>query len=73
MELYLRHGNDHEIQPVPGVSEEGEAVYTETSSHNLCEWLECVDPREGVSDRLRKKEHHFLLSESLPFLITPKT
>ena len=44
----LRHGDDHEIQPVPGVSQERETVYSETPSHDLGEGLEGVDTREGV-------------------------
>lgn len=56
-ELYLRHRDDHEIQPVPWVSEEGEVIYTETSSHNFCEWLKSVDSCEGVSDRAQKNEY----------------
>lgn len=45
---YLRHGDDHKIQPVPGISEEGEVVYDEASGQDLSEGFKRIDPREGV-------------------------
>ena len=44
----LRHRDDHEVQPVPGISQKREAVYSKTSGHDLGEGLEGVDTREGV-------------------------
>lgn len=32
---YLRHRNDHKIEPVPWVSKECEVVYTETSGNDF--------------------------------------
>lgn len=45
---YLRHWDDHEIQPVPWVSEKGEAVYSEASGNYFCKWLKRIDTCEGI-------------------------
>lgn len=45
---YLRHWDDHEIQPVPRISEEGEVIYGEASGHNFSEGFKRIDTREGV-------------------------
>ena len=47
----LRHADDGEIQPVPGVSEKGEGPDTEPPSQDLYEGLKGVDPRERISGR----------------------
>lgn len=52
---YLRHWDDHEIQPVPRVSEKGEPIYTEPSGNNFCEWLKCIDTREGIPWKRKEK------------------
>lgn len=45
-----RHDNDAEVQPVPGVPQEGERSQTETSGQDLNERLKCVDTCEGVPE-----------------------
>lgn len=53
----LRHDDDHEVQPVPRVSEEGEPANTEASRHHFHEGLQRVDNREHDSvHEGRKKE-----------------
>lgn len=53
----LRHDDDHEVQPVPRVSEEGEPANTEASRHHFHEDLQHVDNREHDSvHEGRKKE-----------------
>ena len=47
----LRHADDREIQPVPGVSEEGEWSDAEPPSQDLYERLKGVDPRERISGK----------------------
>lgn len=46
-----RHDNDAEVQPVPGVSQEGEGSHTESSGQYLDERLEGIDARKGVPER----------------------
>lgn len=45
----LRHADDHEVEPVPGVFEEGEASATEPSGCHLDGCFKRVDEREHVS------------------------
>lgn len=45
----LRHADDHEVQPVPGVSEEGEISNTESSGQNFDGCFKCVDGCKHVS------------------------
>lgn len=45
----LRHDDDHEVHPVPRVSEEGEPADTEASGHHLDEDLQRVYDREHDS------------------------
>lgn len=51
-----RHDDDAEVEPVPGVPEEGEGPHTETPGQDLYEGLEGVDAREGVPERGRPGE-----------------
>lgn len=53
---YLRHWDDHEVQPVPRVSEEGEVIYSKAPGDNFCEWLKRIDTREGVPWRKEQKK-----------------
>lgn len=50
-EQYLRHRNDHEIQPVPWISKECKPVYTESSRCDFYKRLKCINSREGVPER----------------------
>lgn len=52
---HLRHHDDAEIQPVPRVAQEGEAVYTETARDDLHERFKRVNPGERVSAVRRSK------------------
>lgn len=45
-----RHGDDHEVQPVPGVTQECEVIDAEASRQDLDERLEGVDASEGISE-----------------------
>lgn len=45
-----RHDNDAEVEPVPGVPQEGERSHTETSGQDLNERLKRVDTCEGVPE-----------------------
>lgn len=54
-EKYLRHWDDHEIQPVPWVSEKGEPIYSESSGDHFSEWLKRVDTCEGIPWEQREK------------------
>ena len=45
---YSRHGYNTEVQPVPGIPEEGELPHTEAPGQNLDQGLEGVDPSESV-------------------------
>lgn len=46
--FHSRHDNDTEVEPVPGVPQEGERPHTETPRQDLYERLECVDTCEGI-------------------------
>lgn len=46
-----RHDDDTEVQPVPGVSQEGEGSHTESSGQDLDERLKGVDARECVPEK----------------------
>lgn len=48
---YLRHWDDHEIQPVPRISEEGEVIYGKASGHDFSEGFKRIDTRESVPSR----------------------
>lgn len=48
---YLRHRNDHEIQPVPWISKECKPVYTEASRADFYKRLKCINSRECVPAR----------------------
>lgn len=48
---YLRHRNDHEIQPVPWISQECKPIYTEASRSDLYKRLERINSRERVPGR----------------------
>ena len=48
---YLRHRNDHEIQPVPWVSEKRKAVYTESSRADFYKGLKRINSSECVPER----------------------
>lgn len=50
-EEYLRHRNDHEIQPVPWISEECKPVYTEASRRDFYKRLKCINSCECVPAR----------------------
>lgn len=52
---YLRHWNDHEVQPVPRVSEKGEPVDGKTSGNNFCEWLKRIDTCKGIPFKDKKR------------------
>lgn len=54
-EKYLRHGDDHKVQPVPWVSEECKAIYTESSCRDFYERLKCINSCEGVPERQGKR------------------
>lgn len=45
----LRHADDHEVQPVPGVFEEGETSDTESSGQNFDCCFKRVDECKHVS------------------------
>jgi hypothetical protein len=62
-EKYLRHRNDHEIQPVPRVSEERETVYTESSRADFYKGLKRINSSECVPER---GEHRQNQAESMP-------
>lgn len=51
-----RHDDDAEVQPVPGVSQEGERSHTEPSGQDLDKRLEGVDAGEGVPERVDEEE-----------------
>lgn len=51
-----RHDDDAEVEPVPGVSQEGERSHTETPRQDLYERLEGVDTCEGIPERGREEE-----------------
>lgn len=54
---FLRHDDDHKVQPVPWISEEGEPANTEASRHHFYEDLQRVDNCEHDSvHKERKKE-----------------
>lgn len=55
---FLRHGDDHEVQPVPRISEEGEPADTEASGHHFNEDLQRVDDREHDSVHRERKKNH---------------
>lgn len=46
-----RHDDDAEVEPVPGVPEEGEGPHTETPRQDLYERLKRVDPCEGIPEK----------------------
>lgn len=53
-EKYLRHWNDHEIQPVPWISKEGEIIYTESSCGDFNKWLKSINSCECVPARTKQ-------------------
>lgn len=54
----LRHRDDTEVQPVPGVPEECEVINAEASGQHLNKRLESVDPSEGVPGKKRASQGH---------------
>lgn len=54
----LRHRDDTEVQPVPGVPEECEVVNAEASGQHLNKRFESVDPSEGVPGKKRAGQGH---------------
>lgn len=49
MKPHSRHTNDHEVQPVPGVFEEGELSKTKAPWHNFYGGFKCVDECKHIS------------------------
>lgn len=45
-----RHDNDAEVEPVPGVPQEGEGSHTEASGQDLNDRFKRVDTCEGVPE-----------------------
>lgn len=48
MEIYLRHYNHAEIQPVPWVPQESEWSNAESSCQNFYQWLKSVNSSKSV-------------------------
>lgn len=57
-EFDSRHDDDAEVEPVPGVPQEGEGPHTETPRQDLYERLERIDTCEGIPERGRRRERH---------------
>ncbi len=51
----LRHNNHAEVQPVPGVPQEGEGVDAEAPRQDLYQRLKRVNASERVPERKRKR------------------
>ncbi len=62
MTEYLRHWDDHEIQPVPWISKECEVIYTESTGNDFYNWFKRINSSEGIpegkssSNWIKKKE-----------------
>lgn len=52
-----RHDDDTEIQPVPWISEEGEALRTKPSGQDLNQRLECVNASECIPAETHQRKH----------------
>lgn len=48
MSDHSRHDDDAEVEPVPGVPQEGEGSHAESSGQDFYERLKRVDTCEGV-------------------------
>lgn len=55
-----RHDDDAEVQPVPGVPQEGEGAQTETPGQDLYEGLKRIDTCEGVPGMERSKNEGYV-------------
>lgn len=55
-ELYSRHDDDTEIQPVPRVPEEGELCHAKSSRQDLYQGLKSVNASESVPGEERGQE-----------------
>lgn len=53
----LRHADDHEVQPIPRVSEEGEVSDAESSRQNFDRCFKCVDACEHISVQQGNREN----------------
>lgn len=53
---YLRHDDYTEIQPVPGIPEEGEGSNAESSGQNFDQRFESVNASESVPDQMGWRE-----------------
>lgn len=53
-----RHDDDAEVQPVPGVPQEGEGPHAKTPCQDLDERLKGVDTCEGVPGRRRRGQKY---------------
>lgn len=60
---YLRHGNDHEIQPVPWISKECKIVYTESSRRDFYKRLKRINSCECVPVRQKCWKNEFSVAE----------
>lgn len=47
---YLRHRDDHEIQPVPWISKECEVIYTESTGNDFYSWFKRINSSEGIPE-----------------------
>ena len=57
----LRHADDHEVQPVPGVFEEGEGPDAEAPGHHLYRGLKGVDAGENVPSQKQCQRVEWML------------
>lgn len=63
----LRRADDHDVQPVPRVSEEGEFSHTEASGHDLYDGIKSVDSHKHASVK-RNKIFHYNKIKKLYFI-----
>lgn len=68
---YLRHRNDHEIQPVPWVSKECKIVYTESSCGDFNKWLKSINSCERVPERQKQWQNQFTRRDQSSLISTP--
>lgn len=59
-EKYLRHRNDHEIQPIPRISQERKIIYTESTCGDFYKRLKCINSCECVPERQKCGKEQFI-------------
>lgn len=61
----IRHDDDGEVQPVPGISQEGERHYTESSGKYLDRRLKGVNSSKSIPEKYIHKKGNTVSSDKM--------